>query len=221
MQKRSLTFLLMIAFLLLYRVRLASAEPFQTWFKDLINEDPNFTTEELHTIQQGKIVARARDDLQCPGKGAIILLRSYGTVNLKPEECWKRMLNLSAMYQAQPLMAKVTQIPAPGPAVYLHHTLGLLGTKYFYVNRYDFLPQEYIITYIIDKSRPYNVADGFGFWRIYPWGDTMSLVENGTYMDLGFKINGVVYKPPSWLMKQLSLIDSPNTIKQLRKYLCP
>jgi len=216
MHKRTLIFAMLFSILILNRIRLAAAEPFLVWFKDLIAKEPLFTTSEIQNIRQGKIVCRAFDDLYCPGKGEILFFRAYGIIKLSPDDCWKRLNNLAAMYQSQPLMVEVVQVPDTEPSIYLDHTLSIMGKKYHYVNRYDIQPQWKVITYILDTSRPYTVADHFGFWRVHAWEGNMTLLEHGTYMDLGFK-----YKPPTWLMKQITLFDFPNTIKQVRKFMTP
>lgn len=216
MHKRTLIMVMLLSIMIVNKARLAAAEPFQVWFTDLISREPQFTAHEVQNIRQGKIVCHALDDLYCPGKGEILFFRAYGIIRLTPDECWKRLINLAAMYQTQPLMVEVVQLPNAGTSIYLNHTLGIMGKKYRYVNRYDILPLMHVITYVLDTSRPYTVADHFGFWRLHPWEENMTLLEHGTYMDLGFK-----YKPPTWLMKQITLFDFPNTIKQIRKFMTP
>jgi hypothetical protein len=188
---------------------------FGPWLKHVIDDDAPFSQEELLTIQKGDIVSRAKD-VEYLDKSTIILFRVYGTINLPIEECWKRMRNLNAFYQTQPLMLEVSQVKAAGCDIWLRHVLKIIGLKYHYVLHYQLLEKDHTITYVLDKSYPYNIVDHCGFWRLRAWGDDRTLLEQGTYMELGFK-----FRPPTWLFKQISLHDLPKTIRQARGYLTP
>lgn len=207
------TLIIMTLLMLLLAAPVAAGEDFESWIKRIIYQDAAFSKADLTTLQRGDVVSRAMD-VDYIDQNKLLFFRVYGIVKLPPEECWRRMKNLNALYQTQPLMLEVSQVRTLGTDIYLRHLLTIIGLKFQYVVRYHIQDQSRIITYSLDPTQRHNIIDHFGFWRVQAWENNTTLLEQGTYMELGFR-----YRPPTWLFKQITLHDFPKTIRRARVFL--
>lgn len=191
---------------------LLGAEAFEQWFHGVIYQAPDFSEDENASLRRGKIISRVQDIVSLDRK-PLMFFRVYGVIDLKPEECWRQMQRLGEFYQTQPLMVTVEPERSAGQDVWLRHTIRMIGMTFHYVNRFQLEGANRLIVYTLERSQPHNIDDHFGFWHVHAWENGKTLLEHGTYMDPGFK-----YPMPKWLVRQISLLDFPNTIKRARLY---
>lgn len=147
------------------------------------------TTGELTRIEKGKIVVKATSHSAHDGARSA-KIKAYCLINKPPDAVWAIMLNYHQFDEFMPQLKKIevlekTQsamkvtetVHVPFPFGAISYTLDLI-----------FTPTRRTVSWALDKSRKHDIADTFGTWEFFPYGQGKTMLRYTTTVDSGLPV---------------------------------
>jgi len=147
------------------------------------------TVKELSRIEKGRVVIKT-DAYFTEGGMRSARIRAYCVINKSPTAVWAIMLNyhqfgefmpqlesIEVLEKTQSTMKVTETIQVPFPFSSISYTLDLL-----------FTPTQRSVSWTLDKSRKHDIADTFGTWEFFPYGQGKTLLRYSTTVDTGLPV---------------------------------
>jgi len=159
---------------------------------------------EREALLAGEVVARPMHFETDSGsyRGGV----SYSVVNAPPAAVLSALTNVDTLPQALPHTKSARLIDVRGSLARVELVHGD-GTTY--TVRIERSAQRSELRFWLDSSRPHDISDVFGFFRVEPFGDGKSLVTVAAALDLGPGITSLFFSDAI----ERSLLSTPGRIR--------
>jgi hypothetical protein len=141
------------------------------------------TADDVARLQRGELVRRTAT-LDVGGERYVGGV-AYAVVQAPVREILDALLDPRAYVAILPLTAESQQIFARGPdrLVHIRHRTRFGSAEYTCLVRRE---SGRVVRFWMDPTRPHDVGDLFGYFRVEPWGRGRSLVTYAAAMHLDF-----------------------------------
>jgi len=118
---------------------------------------------------------------------------SYTVVHAPAANVLVALSNVEALPQALPRTKAARLIDVQGTEARVELVQGTGALEASYTVRLERVPGRSELRFWLDPSRPHDIADVFGFFRVEPFGDGQSLVTVAAALDLGPGVAGLFF----------------------------
>jgi len=167
------------------------------------------TRSEREALLAGEVVSRPMRFETDSGsyRGGV----SYSVVNAPAAAVLSALSNVDTLPQALPHTKSARLIDVRGSLARVELVHGG-GTTY--TVRIERAPQRSELRFWLDSSRPHDIDDVFGFFRVEPFGEGKSLVTVAAALDLGLGLTSLFFSDAV----ERSVLSTP---AQIRNYVEP
>jgi hypothetical protein len=181
----------------------ASAEP---------NDAPTFSRIEREALLGGDIVSRPMH-FQAHG-GSYVGGLSYSIVHAPAANVLVALGNVETLPQALPRTKAARLIDVQGSEARVELVQGKGALEAAYTVRIERVPGRSELRFWLDPTRPHDIEDVFGFFRVEPFGDGKSLVTVAAALDLGSGVASLFFSSAI----ERTVLGAP---RQIRDYVEP
>jgi hypothetical protein len=169
---------------------------------------PSFSVQERDVLLSGGLVSRPVR-FSRGVEGFYVGGVSYQIVHATPAEVMAALVDVNGLPNVLPRTKRASLVPGTGtPArVDLVQGGGMFEAKY--TVHVEQSPERDELRFWMDPSRPHDVKDVWGFFRVRPFGNEHSLVTVAAVLDLGPGIVRALFEDTI----QDIILSSPATIK--------
>jgi hypothetical protein len=139
---------------------------------------------DQRTLVAGRTVAR-KVRFTRGRHGAYVGGVSYQVVKASPAEVLKALADVKALPQALPRTLSADLVSSDGRSARVELTQGKAPFLATYTVHLEQAREGDAIKFWLDRSRPHDVRDVWGYFRVTPFGDGRSLVTVAVALDIG------------------------------------
>jgi hypothetical protein len=160
-----------------------------------------FSENERRLLRRGELVVRReaeqRGDLRLIGGTA------FQVVDAPPDAVWRAVMDIPAWRRFVPQVT-VARVVAEGRSqrtIYLRHAQGPVEADYHLNLRYS--SETHMAQFRLDKTRPHDIREGWGFFIVSPFGDGQSILTFGVMVDVGSGVMTGLMRPAlhQWMLR--------------------
>ena len=179
-----------------------------------------FSEAERHALEHGRLVVR--EEARRRGTLRLIGGTSFQIIDHPPEVVWRAVLDTERYPRFVPEAVEARIVEGRGDPerlVFLRHEQGPVGASYF-VNVHLSTPRR-TMQFRVDRTRPGDLSEGWGFLRVTRFGDRQSMVTFGIFADVGGGILAGFVRPRvhEWMMRVPELLKRYLEGSGRRRYL--
>jgi len=165
-----------------------------------------FSPNEVSSLTQGSIVRRPISN----GKGSKLGGTSFILVDAPPEKVWNALFSFNRYPDIFPRTMKTSVVARKPGSVLLDMEQGssLIGVNYSLSATYDRDKMEIVCRMV--RSRPHDLSEVQGFWRLIPQKDGRTLVAYGAVIG----INSGLIKYWAGDVIERGLLNAPRDLKK-------
>jgi hypothetical protein len=144
---------------------------------------PLFSQSERDALLSGDVVSRPMHF--ATAKGSYVGGLSYSIVHAPVATVLVALSSVETLPQALPRTKAARLIDVRGSEARVELVQGTGALEASYTVRIERVPGRAELRFAMDPTRPHDIEDVFGFFRVEPFGDGKSLVTVAAALDLG------------------------------------
>lgn len=164
-------------------------------------QSTTFSAVERRHLANGELVVRR--ETRRRGNLRLIGGTSWQVVNAAPDRVWRAVLDTRGYRRFIPQVAeaRVVRRRTGSQLVYIRHHSGPVDVGYHLSIQYQNAQQ--MARFRVDRSRPHDIRDGWGFFIVTPYGRNRSLVTFGVLADVGSGVVTGLLRPRvhEWMLR--------------------
>jgi heat shock protein HspQ len=168
-------------------------------------EDFDFTAI-FPELEKGKVVITK----QIKSKEKKANANAHILIEAKQQEILDVLIDFSTWHRFVPYVKKASPVKKKGNSVWVTFKNKIFFFGFAYTLKCDIDPENYIISWSLDKSYPHRINDTTGYCRIIKVNDRQSITTYSTYVSVGKLI-------PKYLENHIANKSLPKLMKSLRK----
>jgi carbon monoxide dehydrogenase subunit G len=173
---------------------------------------PGFSLAERETLLGGEIVSRPMHfDTDA---GSYVGGLSYSIVRAPASTVLVALSNVETLPQALPRTKSARLIDVQGSEARVELVQGKGALEATYTIRIERVPGRSELRFWLDPTRPHDIEDVFGFFRVEPFGEGRSLVTVAAALNLGSGVASLFFSDAI----QRTVLSAP---RQIRDYVEP
>jgi carbon monoxide dehydrogenase subunit G len=154
--------------------------------------DPStyLTPENLKKVEAGEMATlfdRNKEGGKSAGQGIVI-----GLINKPMDAVWKVLLDVNAHPEYMPRVVKTEVYDTGTEEIGVKETLKILykSVSYHVLQRNDETTHK--STWRLDPGKKNDIADTYGYWALFPHGDTQTIAVYAVHVDSGLPVPQIV-----------------------------
>ena len=167
------------------------------------------TAKEWARLRAGQRVERPRAFVA--GRSDYIGGMSYQLVAAEPDQILQALLDPNRLQRMLPQTRRIAQVGSgyPAPGLELEQGNDIIRATYSVVLDHDLPGRE--VRFRLDRSRPSDIEDVEGFFRVAPAGDGQSLITVAAALDVGSGLVRLLFED----IIQTLILATPSQIKDV------
>jgi ribosome-associated toxin RatA of RatAB toxin-antitoxin module len=169
----------------------------------------DFSAAEKDRLAAGKTV---RKPLAKSGENGFYAGSSYALVDAPIDAVWAAITDWGSYPRIHPKTREVTEIASRGDSRLIKMVLGHELISVEYHMQVELEADAHVLRFDLAKSRPHDIVDSRGYWRLFPQGDGRTLVA---YVVAARAPMGVINLLPDRLSAKIerALLGVPGRLK--------
>jgi len=164
-------------------------------------DDDDFTADERARLERGQLVSRPTERRR--GQSVLVGGVSWLRVTASADSLWRIARDPGAYAHILPAAeeARVVARGESGVIVRIRHRYGLVGAAYHASLRFD--DSAHMLSFSLDRTRPHDIRQGYGFMMITRVDDTHADVTWGAMADVGSDVVAGMLRPlmQEWMLR--------------------
>jgi ribosome-associated toxin RatA of RatAB toxin-antitoxin module len=173
-------------------------------------QDSGFSRDERTRLRQGELVVRS--EARERGQHRLIGGTSFQVIDAAPDAVWRAVLDTPRYPRFIPIAVEAREVEHSENRrlVMLRHEQGPVELSY-HVDVAVHSDRK-TLQFRVDRTRPGDVSEGWGFLQVRPFGENQTIVTFGIFADVGSGMVAGFFRPRlhEWMMRVPS---------ELRRYL--
>lgn len=164
-------------------------------------QDTGFSRDERARLRQGELVVRS--EARERGQHRLIGGTSFQVIDASPEAVWRAVLDTPRYPRFIPIAVEAREVEHSDTRrlVMLRHEQGPVELSY----HVDVAVQadRKTLQFRVDRTRPGDVSEGWGFLQVRPFGENQTIVTFGIFADVGSGMVAGFFRPRlhEWMMR--------------------